>query len=143
LLGLPIIINQNVRYDYLYITDLYRILEYFVNHDTKNKIFNVTPTEPIDLVTIADIINRISGNKTEIKVLNEGIGVEYSGDNKKLLSEIKDFQFTSYETAIIDLYEHYKEIKDTLDIDAIKQDLFLDYAKKLREEYFVKGNKVV
>ena len=142
LLDLPIIINQNVSYDYLYITDFYKILEYFVNHDTKNKIFNVTPTESIDLVTIANIINDLSGNKTAIQVLNEGTGVEYSGDNGRLLSEMKDFKFMPYREAIADLYEYYKEAKDTLDVDAIKQDLFLNYAKKLREEYFEKSDKV-
>ena|SRR3989344_5130724 len=136
LLGMPIVINQNVIYDYLYIADLYKIIEYFVNHETKNKIFNVTPTESIDLVTIANIINKISGNNTEIQVLNQGIGVEYSGDNKKLLSEMGDFQFTSYKAAIADLYEYYRKIKDDLDIDAIKQDLYLNYAKELRDKYF-------
>lgn len=143
LLGIPITINQNVIYDYLYITDLYKILEYFINHDTKNKILNVTPTESIDLVTVTNIINKLGGNTTEIKILNEGVGVEYSGDNKKLLSDIKDFQFMPYEIAIADLYEYYKKTKDTLDIDSIKQDLFLDYAKKLREKYFIKSNKSV
>ncbi|MEK7133342.1 MAG: NAD(P)-dependent oxidoreductase [Patescibacteria group bacterium] len=139
LLGMSIIINQNVIYDYLYITDLYKIIEYFINNKTKNKIFNVTPTESIDLVTIANIINKISGNKTEIQVLNQGIGVEYSGDNKKLLSEIGNFQFTSYEAAIADLYEYYRKNKDVLNVNAVKQDCYLDYAKELRKKYFYKN----
>ncbi len=138
LLGMPIVINQNVIYDYLYITDLCRIIEYFVNHKTKNRIFNVAPTESIDLVTIANIINKISGNKTKIKVLHEGIGVEYSGDNKKLLSQIKSFQFIAYETAIADLYEYYRKIKNDLDVDAIRRDSYLDYAKGFRDKYFIK-----
>ncbi len=138
LLGMPIVINQNVIYDYLYITDLYKIIEYFINHKTKNRIFNITPTESIDLVTIADIIKKISGNNIEIQVLNEGIGVEYSGDNKKFLSEINGFQFTSYEAAIADLYKYYKKIENNLDIDAIKQDLFLNYSKELHKKYFIK-----
>ena len=136
---MSIIINQNVIYDYLYITDLYKIIEYFINNKTKNKIFNVTPTESIDLVTIANIINKISGNKTEIQVLNQGIGVEYSGDNKKLLSEIGNFQFTSYEAAIADLYEYYRKNKDVLNVNAVKQDCYLDYAKELRKKYFYKN----
>jgi GDP-L-fucose synthase len=141
LLGMPIVINQNVIYDYLYITDLCRIIEHFVNHKTKGKIFNVTPTESIDLVTIANIINKISGNKNKIKVLHKGIGVEYSGDNKKLLSQMKDFQFTPYETAIADLYEYYRKIKNDLDIEAVRRDLYLNYAEELRNKYFIKNNE--
>lgn len=137
LLGMPIVINQNVIYDYLYITDFYRILEYFVNNRIKNRIFNITPTESIDLLTIANLINKVSDNKSEIHVLNQGIGVEYSGDNKRFLSEIGNFQFTAYDTAISDLYGYYKKIKDTLDINAIKQDAYLDYAKNLRSKYFI------
>ncbi|MDD5197121.1 MAG: NAD(P)-dependent oxidoreductase [Candidatus Omnitrophota bacterium] len=139
LLGLPIIINQNVIYDYLYINDLYEILVFFVNNKTKKKIFNITPAEPIDLVAIARLINKISGNKCEIKVLNPGIGVEYSGDNKRLLSEIGKFKFIAYEKAIADLFGYYKKIKDTLDVDAIKRDLYLNYAKELRKKYFIKN----
>lgn len=138
LLGMPIIINQNVIYDYLYITDLYKIIEHFVNYNAKEKIFNATPTESIDLAAVANIIKKISGNNIEIQVLNEGIGVEYSGDNKKLLLEIGDFQFISYETAIADLYEYYKMVKNSLDINAIKQDALLDYAKELHSKYFIK-----
>mgnify|MGYP001577440577 CR=1 FL=1 len=143
LLGMPIIINQNVIYDYLYITDLYKIMIYFINKNKKirSKIFNVTPTESIDLITIANIINKISGNNFEIRVLNQGIGVEYSGDNKKLLSEIGDFQFIPFKEAITDLYEYYKKIEDILDVNAVKQDRYLDYAKELRKKYFIKKSK--
>lgn len=137
LFGLPIIINQNVIYDYLYITDLHKIIEHFVNHDVKEKIFNVTPIQSIDLITIANIIKKISSNNIEIQVLNEGTGVEYSGDNEKLLSEIGDFRFISYEAAIADLYEYYTKIKSSLDVDAVKQEALLDYAKELRNKYFV------
>ncbi|KKU76040.1 MAG: NAD-dependent epimerase/dehydratase, partial [Candidatus Wolfebacteria bacterium GW2011_GWA1_47_6] len=138
LLGMPIVINQNVVYDYLYINDLYKIIGHFIHNDSKEKIFNVTPTESIDLVTIANIINELSGNTTEIQVLNPGIGVEYSGDNKKLLSEMGDFKFTSSKAAIAELYAYYRTIQDNLDVDAVGQDLYLNYAKELRSKYFKK-----
>ena len=141
LLNMPIVINQNVIYDYLYITDFFRIVEYFVNNKAKNRIFNATPTESIDLLTIANLINKVSESKSEIHVLNEGIGVEYSGDNSKLLSEIGNFQFTSHEAAISDLFKYYKDIKDTLDVSSVKQDVYLKYAKKLHADYFSKKNE--
>ena len=141
LLKMPIIINQNVIYDYIYITDFFRIVEYFVNNTTKYKIFNVTPTESIDLLTIASLINQAGDNKSEINVLNEGIGVEYSGDNKKFISEVGDFKFTSHDVAIADLYRYYKERINSLDAKAIKQDAYLDYAKTLRNKYFRKRNE--
>ena len=138
LLKLPIVINQNVIYDYIYINDFFRIVLFFVKNRTKNRIYNVTPTESIDLLTIAGIINKSSENKSEIYVLNEGIGVEYSGNNRKLLSEIGGFQFTPPTVSIRDLYEYYKERVNSLDAEAIKEDAYLGYAKKLHHEYFRK-----
>ena len=73
--------------------------------------------------------------------MNKGIGVEYSGDNRKLLSKIGDFQFTAYEAAIADLYKYYIEMKNYLNANAIKQDAYLDYAKKLHNKYFRKRNE--
>jgi len=65
LLKLPIIINQNVVYDYIYITDFFKIVEYFVDNKTKSNIYNVTPTESIDLLTIASIINNCTFQKID------------------------------------------------------------------------------
>ena len=141
LLNMPIIINQNVIYDYIYINDFFKIVEYFVNNKTKNRIFNVTPTGSIDLLTIANLINKVSESKSEIRVLNEGIGVEYSGDNSKLMSEMGDFPFISPEAAIANLFKYYKSIKDKLDVSNIKQDAYLEYAKKLHTNYFNKKNE--
>ena len=138
LLKMPIVINQNVVYDYIYINDFFRMIEHFIGHRTKHSIFNATPEEPVDLVTIAELINKVGDYKSEVIVLNKGIGVEYSGDNKKLLSEMKGFKFMPHEKAIADLCRYYASIKDTLDINAIKQDDYLQYAKKLKSDYFDK-----
>lgn len=136
LLKMPIVINQNVIYDYICIHDFYRIVKYFVNNSTKQKIFNITPTLSIDLLTIAALINKVSEYKSEIDVLNQGIGVEYSGDNKKLISELGDIQFTPYEASIADLYAYYRERVNTLDADAVKKDEYLGYAQTLHRDYF-------
>jgi len=136
LLKMPIVINQNVIYDYICTRDFYSIVKYFINNHTKEKIFNITPVESIDLLTIAAIINKISDYKSDIRILNNGIGVEYSGDNKKLISELGDFCFTPYEASIADLYEYYRQRVNTLDVEAVKKDEYLGYARKLHRDYF-------
>lgn len=138
LFGMPVVINQNVVYDYLYITDFFRIVEHFVKNTPKNRIFNATPAQSIDLVSIAGLINKISADKSGIRVLNDGIGVEYSGDNTRLMSELADFTFLPHSEAIADLYKYYAGIKDQLDVAAVKQDDFLSYAKKLQADCFNK-----
>lgn len=125
LLGLPIIINQNVRFDYLYIEDLVRIVGRFIGRDSKYSHYNVTTTESIDLVGIAELINRIGDKQSEINILNPGLNDEYTGSNNRLLSEFPDLSFTPYESAIRGLYSYYRDSLSVLDLDSVKADSYL------------------
>lgn len=106
----PIIINKNVVFDYLYIKDLCRIVEQFISKFPKNRVINVTPNESISLFEIAQMVNKISGYKSEILFKEEGLNFEYTGDNTRLLSEIPDFAFTSYENGLCELYSFCKKL---------------------------------
>lgn len=101
----PIIINKNVVFDYLYIDDLCKIVEFFIPNKPSEKIINVTPTKSISLLEIAQMVSKISDFKSEIIIKDAELNNEYTGDNSRLLREIKDFQFTSYEEGLKNLYE--------------------------------------
>lgn len=100
----PIILNQNVKFDFIYIDDFCRIVEYFLNNSTNEKFINVSPTESIEIIDLAKIVNDFSDYKSEIIVKNPGMNKEYTGDNAKLLSIIKDFSFTSYKEGMKKFY---------------------------------------
>lgn len=102
----PIIINQNVVFDYLYIEDLARIIDYFLKNDSKNNIINVTPTKSISLFEISEIVNEISDYKSEIIIKNPELGNEYTGNNSRLLEEIPDFKFTEYKVGLKNFYDY-------------------------------------
>ena len=104
----PIVINRNVIFDYLYISDLCRIVEKFIVKFPVNKVINVTPTNSISLYEIAGIINEISGFESKISFKEQGLNFEYTGDNSLLKQEIPDFEFTSYKDRLLKLYEFYK-----------------------------------
>jgi len=129
ILGMPIVINQNVFFDYLYVNDFVKICEYFIDNTTKHKFYNVTTGQSIDLVSIANIINEISENKTEIIVNNPGLNTEYSGDNTRLLSELPGFTFTPIKTAIKELYRLFQEQLDGIDKDCIIKDEYINYCR--------------
>lgn len=105
----PIEINQDVVFDYLYIDDLCKIIEYFIKNFPKEKIINVTPTKSISLYEITKIINDFSDYKSEITIKKEGYNNEYTGDNSLLLSIIPDFEFTPYEKGLRELYLSLKD----------------------------------
>lgn len=139
--SLPIVINQNVRFDYLCIHDVARIIEAFMQKGNNFRIYNMTPTESVDLVGIAKIINSISEYESDIVVLNPGLGVEYTGDNARLLSDLGSFKFSEIRQSVSDLMNYYEEIKSTLDYSAIVADDYLNYAKDLRQNFFLKSNE--
>ena len=120
--NLPITIKQNRFFSYLFIDDLSRILEYFINNKQKYRIYNVVPKERIDLLSIAKKINEISDKNLEIIIGNPDIGKEYTGDNCRLLSEVKDFKFTPLDESIKKLYVWYEENKNNIDHDLLLYD---------------------
>jgi GDP-L-fucose synthase len=106
-LNMPITINQNVFFDFLYIDDLIKIIKWFINNKSKKNVYNVCTGNVNDFKTIAEKVIEISGKKLDIIIKTEGIGREYSGDNSLLLNELKDFEFTPSDESIKALYNWY------------------------------------
>lgn len=123
---LPITINQNVVYDYLYIDDLVKITEWFIQNTPPNHRYHVCSGKPYDLYSLAKMVQEYSGKKKEIIIAQTKLGREYSGDNSKLLRLINNLQFTKMEDALASLYHWYLEHKKSIS----KDELFFDSVKK-------------
>ncbi len=106
---LPIIINQNVNFDYTYIDDIVKITEWFINNQPKYKSYNICTGTTYTLLELAEKILTISGKKLHIRKMNDGMGREYSGSNMKLISEMDHFVFKNIDECIRKLYNWYSE----------------------------------
>ncbi len=124
LLSMPITIRQNVYFSWLFIEDFLKILDYFLTHKPKYSSYNITPPDPIDLVSISELINSISDFTSEIIVENEGLNYEYSGSNRRLSEEIPGLAFTPMKSALKDLIRYYQKILPGIDPDAIRKDAY-------------------
>ncbi|WP_372519182.1 NAD-dependent epimerase/dehydratase family protein [Candidatus Ruminimicrobiellum ovillum] len=109
--GKNIEINQNVVFDYLWVEDMEKIVYYFIENDAKNNIINITPSQSISLLEIAEIVNAFENNKVNITIKNKIMNNEYTGDNSVLLSEIQNLKFTDIKQGLKKLYNYYKQIK--------------------------------
>lgn len=125
LLQLPIIINKNVYFDYIYIDDLVKMIDWAIHNKTKEKIYNVTTGTKIDLISLANLVNETSDFESEIIVLNDGLNNEYTSNNKRILNEMKDFDFTSHKEAIRKMRDYFKANLEILDRDCIINDPYL------------------
>jgi GDP-L-fucose synthase len=95
------------------------VLEFFTEHDSRHRSYNVTPNSSISLLEIAEIVKKISQKNLEIKVTEPGFGLEYSGDNSRLKSET-NCKFKKIEEAVNDLYCWYRD-----NLNSINQQLLL------------------
>ena len=122
LFDLPITIKQNRNFDYLYINDLMPILDWFIKNTPQHSAYNITPDISISLYDLALIVRGISGKNLPILVKKEGMGLEYSGSNAKLRSEMKNIALTPIIDSIKELYSWYSKNKAILNKDLLLVD---------------------
>lgn len=122
--GLPIVINQNIKMDYLYVDDLVLIVDRFINKRLKFNAYNLTPTKSTDLISIAEIINSVSNKEVPIIIKNKGFSPEYTGNNKRLLQEIGNFDFTEIDKAITQLFQWYSNNPKNISIKNLSKNYF-------------------
>lgn len=113
--NLPITMKQDVFFDYIYIKDFVKIIQYFIDNNPKHKFYNIGAGKAINLKTIAKKINTVADKKSKIIIKKDGLNNEYSCNNKRLLSEIKSLKFTKPDIYIKELYNWYKENKKLID----------------------------
>lgn len=108
LFDLPITIRQNRRFDYLFINDLFPVIEHFIRYDARYNEYNVTPDRAVSLKYLAELVLSVAGKNLPILIAQEGIGTEYSGDNSRLKQELPNLDFTAIDYAIAQLHEWYR-----------------------------------
>ena len=113
--GLPLSIRQNCKFDYLWIDDFCRMLERFIYiKEPIYHTYNAVRGKPIELVALANMIQNISDNK--IFICRKGYANEYTASNKRIISEIPDFEYTDMRESIKALFDYYLEHNNDIDI---------------------------
>ena len=113
--GLPVTLRQNRNFDYLYVNDLMPVLAHFIESDPLDKAFNITPDSSVSLLEIARLVVEIAEKPLPVVVAEEGMGMEYSGDNSLLKKEMGSITFTPLESAVRELYGWYSQNITSLD----------------------------
>ena len=109
----PIVIKQNVFFDYLYVDDFVKIVRWFIENDPKYQTYNVCSGKSYDYVSLAHKIADVSNENIEILLENSVLRKEYSGDNTLLQNEMK-YKFQDIDSSIKSLYFWYKTNKNII-----------------------------
>ncbi len=105
--NLPLTMRQNVYFDYLWVEDFCRIIEYFLHHTPKHHTYNTVSGNKISLLQICETVLKISKKNLPVYICKEGLAKEYTASNSRLMAELKHFEYTPTEFAIQQLYEWY------------------------------------
>jgi GDP-L-fucose synthase len=119
-LGLPIVVKKNVLFDFVYINDLCKVVEWVIDNNPKYNIYNVCNGVSHEYKKLAQKVIDISGKKLDLIIEDEDLTSASSGNNSRLLSELDGFKFTSIDESIKEIYNYYNE-----NIDVIKKEQFM------------------
>src|SRR6266853_635473 len=123
--GLPIVLRQEIVFDYLYVKDLVKITTWFIENNARQKAYNVCTGRPVALTELARVVARVSAQVSRrgpsVSVMNEGVGPEYSADNSRMLAEMGGYQFWDLQDSIRDLYDWYERCEQ-IDVESLRFD---------------------
>jgi len=122
LFDLPLTLRQNRLFDYIYVDDLVAVVRHFFEHKPAHSAYNVTPDAPVELMDLARQVVALSGKNLEIRVAQAGLGLEYSGDNRRLRAELPGLRFTPLAEALRRLYDWYAGHRDLIRREALLVD---------------------
>lgn len=114
--GIPLTMRQNVYFDYLWVDDFVRMVEYFLENEPKYHTYNMVSGQRISLQEICGHVIHISGKELPVFVCKGGLANEYTASNKRFMSECRDFVYTPFEESIKSLYKWYEKQAARIDI---------------------------
>jgi len=122
LFDLPLTMNQDRMFDYLWVEDLMPIIDHVIEHGLPWQSMNITPDRSVPLSILAKSVLSATGKDLQILINTPGMGIEYSGSNARLKKILPNIHFTEIETGINILLSYYRLIKGTLDIERLRID---------------------
>jgi GDP-L-fucose synthase len=104
---LPIVIRRNRFFDFVDVEDVAGLVERFLTAPLRHRHYNISTGSAFELHALAAKVIAISGKNLEIRVTNEGLDPEYSGDNSRLLAEFPDWRFRAIDDSLERLFRWY------------------------------------
>jgi GDP-L-fucose synthase len=119
LYDLPITIKQDRQFNFMYVDDLMPVIDFFIENEPRFASYNVCQDEPISLLSVAEMVNDVSGKNLPIMIAKEGVGYTYSGSNSRLYEEMPNLNLTPVRKGVEMLYDWYGRNKSIINKDLL------------------------
>jgi GDP-L-fucose synthase len=101
--GEPITQRQNMLFDFLYVSDITPVFQHFIKNEAVHKAYNLCSGMQTYTADIAKEVKRQMNSNLPIIYDDEEIGLEYTGSNTRLRSELPKWKPT-------DIFESIRRI---------------------------------
>lgn len=95
-----ICLHQDCYFDFMYVTDIYYILKYFIENEPKHHSYNMCTGVRLRLSEVCELIQQEMNTDLEVIFERDGMNNEYSANNARILEEMNSFRFTSIRDGI-------------------------------------------
>lgn len=96
----PIVLHQDCVFDYMYVSDIYPVLKYFIENTPKYHDYNICTGERISILEICKYILQEMNCNIPIQIEKLGFNNEYTGQNLRICQEISNLKFTPLQEGI-------------------------------------------
>ena len=117
---LELTIRQNCLFSYVAVKEVVLAVENLLKKENPDfRDYNLTYEQPITLLEIAQLVQKISGCRSSILIAKDGMNLEYTGNGDRYRKEFHQ-EIHSYEQEIKQLYDWYLGRKEKIDYSVIK-----------------------
>jgi GDP-L-fucose synthase len=85
-------LRQDMRFDFLHVMDIVPVLTHFIENKPEHKAYNLCSGIPVRIGEIAEEVKRRMNSDLPVVFRQDGLGLEYTGDNARLRAELANWK---------------------------------------------------
>lgn len=117
--GDKISLRKNCMFSFVDMDDVILLVKRMLREDLCFHDYNITSGKNYSLADIAEIISKISAKRNPVIFENEGLNLEYTGSNVRIISQFSNFQFTDISVSLKKVYDFYIQNQSAIDFENV------------------------
>ena len=117
--GDKISLRKNCMFSFVDMDDVILLVKRMLREALCFHDYNITSGKNYSLADIAEIISKISAKRNPVIFENEGLNLEYTGSNVRIISQFTNFQFTDISVSLKKVYDFYIQNQSAIDFENV------------------------